>query len=837
MPSARLPPPLAHLRVVDLTDLRGALAGRILADLGADVIKVEPPGGDPDRLRPPFAGDVAAPDRSLAVPLPQRRQARRRARPRRRGGLAAASSRSATRADVLIENLDAGDARRAPRAGGDPRPPSAPRPRGDRRLRARRARARAGVSSRCRPSRRRARSAPRGSRTGRRAGCRATWRTTARRSSRVTGALAALLDRARARPRADASRCRCRRRRSPRSTRGRSRSPTTRASTRCCPPAYPRDADGPALVRADGRRLGAPPRRDAAAVARARRAARRTASRRRSRRPRTPGTALVGARRRGGWSAPASTRSPQQGRRAAGAAVAALARLPLRRRSSCRPSTPRSARSACLAGEALAARPRAEVLAHGLRLGLPIAPVNTPEEFVAAEQTRVRGYFRPTGFPHLGDAPVAPFPVQPRRDARRAPPSGARRPARTTAAFAPRVARARRRAAPSGPGPRRRARRQPRRRRGRARALRRARASSAPRSSRSSRARAPTSSAGSPSSPTRPNRSFMFNDENRGQQSVCLDLRTPRRPRRSRSASARRPTSWPRTARAVSSRAWGLDYDDVRARAPRRDLRLVAGLRARRPARRRRRPSARSPRRSPAPRGSGTIPTRRIPRGSSLEHPDHIAGKLAAVAVLAALEHRRRTGEGQHIELAQTEAAAYLLGELYLEGPLHRPPAPRRRATPSTTPVRTASIRRRATTAGARSRSSATTPGSASAARSAGRATPRSRRSPAGSRCARRSTRASRRGRATRAPRTAAAHLQAAGVSAMPVQGPTEHRADPHLAARGALVTLDDPEIGPTRHVANPLRLGRTPLVPPRPAPRLGADTAAGARAAPRPHA
>ena len=69
--------PLAHLRVVDLTDLRGALAGRILADLGADVVKVEPPGGDPGRLRPPFAGGVAAPDRSLPFLYPQRQQARR----------------------------------------------------------------------------------------------------------------------------------------------------------------------------------------------------------------------------------------------------------------------------------------------------------------------------------------------------------------------------------------------------------------------------------------------------------------------------------------------------------------------------------------------------------------------------------------------------------------------------------------------------------------------------------------------------------------------------------------------------------------------------------------
>ena len=39
--------PLAHLTVLDLTDLRGALAGRLFADLGADVIKIEPPGGDP----------------------------------------------------------------------------------------------------------------------------------------------------------------------------------------------------------------------------------------------------------------------------------------------------------------------------------------------------------------------------------------------------------------------------------------------------------------------------------------------------------------------------------------------------------------------------------------------------------------------------------------------------------------------------------------------------------------------------------------------------------------------------------------------------------------------
>ena len=33
--------PLSWLKVVDLTDLRGALCARILADLGADVIRIE----------------------------------------------------------------------------------------------------------------------------------------------------------------------------------------------------------------------------------------------------------------------------------------------------------------------------------------------------------------------------------------------------------------------------------------------------------------------------------------------------------------------------------------------------------------------------------------------------------------------------------------------------------------------------------------------------------------------------------------------------------------------------------------------------------------------------
>lgn len=46
---------LSPYRVLDLTDHRGVMAGHMLAQLGADVIQVEPPGGASSRRQPPFA--------------------------------------------------------------------------------------------------------------------------------------------------------------------------------------------------------------------------------------------------------------------------------------------------------------------------------------------------------------------------------------------------------------------------------------------------------------------------------------------------------------------------------------------------------------------------------------------------------------------------------------------------------------------------------------------------------------------------------------------------------------------------------------------------------------
>ena len=43
------PTALDGVRVLDLTSEMGHYAGKLLADRGAEVIKVEPPGGDPAR--------------------------------------------------------------------------------------------------------------------------------------------------------------------------------------------------------------------------------------------------------------------------------------------------------------------------------------------------------------------------------------------------------------------------------------------------------------------------------------------------------------------------------------------------------------------------------------------------------------------------------------------------------------------------------------------------------------------------------------------------------------------------------------------------------------------
>src|SRR6202034_1608042 len=56
---------LTDVKVIELADELGEYCGKVLAGLGADVIKIEPPGGEVTRGYGPFHHDQPHPDRSL----------------------------------------------------------------------------------------------------------------------------------------------------------------------------------------------------------------------------------------------------------------------------------------------------------------------------------------------------------------------------------------------------------------------------------------------------------------------------------------------------------------------------------------------------------------------------------------------------------------------------------------------------------------------------------------------------------------------------------------------------------------------------------------------------
>jgi crotonobetainyl-CoA:carnitine CoA-transferase CaiB-like acyl-CoA transferase len=317
---------------------------------------------------------------------------------------------------------------------------------------------------------------------------------------------------------------------------------------------------------------------------------------------------------------------------------------------------------------------------------------------------------------------------------------------------------------------------------------------------------------------------FAFNTECRGRRSVALDLATDEGRALAFELCATADIVAENHRGGVLDRL-GLGYDDVRAANPGVIYAASQGYG-------RGGPFAEMPAYGPLNSGFSGVhlqwnhPDAPFPCGTSLNHPDHIAGKLLAVGVLAALDHRARTGEGQLLDMAQTEASAYLIGEIYLDAALRGddpPPLGNRSDTavphgvyPSDGTDQWVAIAVGDDAAWRRLVAALGWAHDPALDALAGRLAARER---IDADLAAWTT--------TLTPEQAAARLQRAGVSAMPVMGPVQHHADPHLAERGFIVHLVHPEVGPERQVGNPTRFSRLHQRTAASAPCLGADTVA----------
>ena len=315
-------------------------------------------------------------------------------------------------------------------------------------------------------------------------------------------------------------------------------------------------------------------------------------------------------------------------------------------------------------------------------------------------------------------------------------------------------------------------------------------------------------------------KAFPFNAESRGRRSVALDM-TTERGRELALELFMAADVVAENLRGGSLDKLGLGWDDMSARRP--DLVYVCSQGYGRGG-----PMGKMPAYGPLNASfagahwlwnHADVP---FPCGTTLNHPDHIAGKLLAVAVLAALNHKQRTGEGQLIDMAQTEAAAYLIGEVYMgAAATGADPQPLGNRSDTVAPhdvyradgdddwvalachddeswqrcCEVIGVENRWPTNADRLADVEAVDAAVSAWMAEGLAPERAER------------------------------LQAVGVSAMAVMGPFDHLGDEHLASRGALDVLEHPVVGKETHVANPIRFSLTTKRTAGPSPLLGVDT------------
>ena len=322
------------------------------------------------------------------------------------------------------------------------------------------------------------------------------------------------------------------------------------------------------------------------------------------------------------------------------------------------------------------------------------------------------------------------------------------------------------------------------------------------------------------------NRSGYFNQYNQGKRSVTLDLKRPEAVDVAKRLCAASDIVVENFAAGVMDRM-GLGYDVLRAL--RRDVIMIAlsGY------------GASGPDHDNVSYGPAQVPLSGMssvtgyrdfpPMHVGISYGDPTGGLHGAVAVLAALLHRARTGEGQYIDLSQWETSMAVLPEAITAWTMNgTQPARDGNRHPHMAPhgiFRAAGEDRWIAVA------VEDDAGWGRLARLIGR--PELATDP------RYATVAGRKGRedeveelvtawtGARSPEDGTAALQAAGIAAFTAATNQDLAEDPHLNARGYFVDLPHGELGVKRHIGMPWRMSASDCRVRAAAPCLGADTEA----------
>jgi crotonobetainyl-CoA:carnitine CoA-transferase CaiB-like acyl-CoA transferase len=321
-----------------------------------------------------------------------------------------------------------------------------------------------------------------------------------------------------------------------------------------------------------------------------------------------------------------------------------------------------------------------------------------------------------------------------------------------------------------------------------------------------------------------PNRSGYFNQYNQGKRSVTLDLKKPAAVEVARRLCVASDVVVENFAAGVMDRL-GLGYAALRRLRPDVIVIALSGY------------GATGPDRDKVSYGPAQVPLSGMssvtgyrggpPMHVGVSYGDPTAGLHGAVAVLAALIHRARTGVGQHIDLSQWETSMAVLPEAIMAWTMHKTQLPRDgNRDPHMAPhgiFRAAGEDR--WVAVAVEDDAAWGRFAAVLGRPELATNPRYATVVARKRHEDELETMVAAWTAARSPEVVTASLQQAGVAAFTVTSNRDIAEDPHLNARGLFVELDHPEVGSRKHIGVPWRMSASDCRVRRPAPCLGADT------------